>query len=226
MAVSVLNNWTANVDGIPNGVMTIGAGTQRLAVLAYTAEFTSELSPSGISIGAQNPTGQHLQFWDNGTSDQHVYFWWWNQATIDLFNDNDIDGNFGVNVPTKHNWSFAVYEGVNQSSPVTAAGGNTSTDSLAVSSTSSADDYDVVAVSRSSANRDITSWDTLTEQWNDADDGYWTGLAHGTGGDATITIVGDGVPGDITHAHLIINAASATGIAPQAMYHYRNHGKI
>jgi len=226
MAVSVLNAWTANVDGVPNGVMTIGAGTgERLAILAYTAEYNEQLTED-FSIGGVAPTSEKLQFWENGASDQHVYFWWWIESAITSFTDNDIDGSFGAQTPAKHNWSFAVYDGVDQTTPVTAAGAtNTSTDSLDITTTSTSNDYDVVAVSRSSANRNLTSWGTLTEQWADADDAYWTGLGHDVGGVTPITLTGDGTAADLTYAHLIINA-SGGGIIPQAMYHYRNHGKI
>ena len=224
MTVSVSDAWITPTDGTPNGVMTISAASERLAVLCYTAEHNGQLTEN-FSIGGVAPTGEHLEFWDNGTIDQHVYFWWWNESAIGAFSDNDIDGTFGGDTPNKHNWSFAVYAGVAQANPVTSAGGNTDTNVLNVSSASTSSDYDVIAVSRSSGSRDVTDWDSLTQQWSDADDGYWTGLAHSLGGDATITITGDGIADDITHAHLIINSAGA-GVAPQAMYHYRNHGRI
>lgn len=104
---------------------------------------------------------------------------------------------------------FLVLDGVDQTTPVTIEnnGTNASTDSLALSSTSTSSDFDLVQIGRASGNRDITSWDTLTEgfQYNTG----FTGGAAGGVGDATITITGDGIADDMTYNHLVIAAAVA-----------------
>jgi len=208
MAVSVLNTWATINTGDPNNVQTISSGAgERLAVLVWTAEHSGQVSHSQMAIGGISFTSKVEQFWDNGSADQHVYMWWWNEAAIASFADNDIDSEDGVSV-TKQAWSFIVLDGVDQTTPMTTQVGNdTSSNTINVSSTSTSNDYDIVGVSRSSGNRNITGWDTLTEGFQG--NVNFTGAAGGgAGGDATITVTGDGTADDFTWAHAIVNEAA------------------
>jgi hypothetical protein len=209
MAVSILNPWTAVSTVDPNGVQVISAGAgHRLALLVWNAEHLTEVTFSQMEIGGQTPTGSSLEY-GGATDDQHCYIWWWNESKINNFTDNDIDSQDGVAV-TSQAWSFLVLDGVDQTTPATVENNGTdaSTNSLALSSTSTSSDFDLVQIGRASGNRDITSWDTLTEgfQYNT---GFTGGCGAGLGGDATITITGDGIADDMTYNHLVIAAAAA-----------------
>jgi hypothetical protein len=209
MAVTVLDAWDAATTGDPTGTIGISAGSDRLLVCGQTYEFNGQASVSTFTVGGQTYDGVVEIFWENGESDQYVGFYYWKEATIAAMSGSAVSYTDDLTLG-KETFSFATYAGVDQATPVTDEnkGTNTSTDQISLTTTSTTDDYDVVAVSRSSNNRDITSWGTLTEQWNSAVAGtYWTGCAHDAGGVSPIVIDGDGIAGDITYSHIIINAA-------------------
>jgi hypothetical protein len=181
------------------------------------------MSHSQREIGGVTATGQEtISIETSGF--QHAFAYWWDEDAITSWADNDIDFEDGISAPTQV-WSFIVFAGVNQTTPVVSASGSSaSSNTLNVSSTSGSGDRDLVVAARSSGNRDVTNYDTLSEGYQD-NTGFTSCACEGAGGDATITLTGDGVASDWLYTHLLIQEATA-GITPQAMYHYRNHGKI
>lgn len=215
MAVTAVNGWTAVAGASdPTGSPTISALTNGLVVLVQILENSSGITVSTMTMGGQSATGSDTIFWESGdTGDGTINVWWWDQSAVDLFSGTSISYTDDA-VLTKRVFSVASFSGVDQTTPVSTASASSETaaTSYDISSSSTAQDIDIVAIYRSSANRDIEAYDTLTEgfQWNTD---MTAAVASGAGGDSTISITIDDIPFDLTHMHLILNAAAAgTGL--------------
>lgn len=224
MAVSKLNNWTSALNTTPNGVMTIGAGTERLAILAIVYEATAGQTSFNASIGTISPTGNDEYY--EATDNQGINVYYWNNAAIEDFVDNDIDGAWSPSAPGIQTWSFIVFEGVNQTSPISFVNSTSAeANSVDISTTSTANDWDVLLVSRSSGNRNIDGYTNLTSGWQ-YNTGYTAAGSDSDGGSTPLTVDIDTITDDFTYTHMIISESSGSTILPAAMYHYKNHGTI
>lgn len=225
MAVSILNAFAAASASDPNGVQTISAGTQRLCLLPWLAEYSSQVTHSTNEVGGVSATDSERGYWSNGADDQHAYGYWWNDAAISSFADNDIDFNDGVSL-TKQSWTFGTLAGVDQTTPVISTFESPATDAnlasinvLDITTASVAGDMDFVFVSRSSGNRSIAAVGTDTTEIIQTNVSFTAYVGYVAGGSGTIRITGDGISADMTYTHLIIKAATAAadGLMAKAM---------
>ena len=215
MAVSRVGSWAAVTQGTdPSGSVTIGAGSDRI-LIAVVSAMKDLFNVSVFSIGGQAATGSYEEI-DTTNSPDHVnYVYYWDEATIAAMSGSTISWTSDTTVG-KFAFSYATFQGVDQVIPFAVQGSSysASTDSFDVTTTSGADDYIIVSVVRSNANRDFTNWDSLTEVFDDGPvAGIRYGAADGSGGDDITTITGDGTPDDMfAHALVLASTGSSSSI--------------
>jgi hypothetical protein len=165
-----------------------------------------------MEIGGQSFTSKKEEV-NNPAGYQHSYGYWWNEAAIDAFTDNDIDSVDGVVVASQA-WTFGVFDGVDQVTPVVSSSGfESSANVINIPTTSTADDIDIVIASRSSGNRDIVSSGTDTTEIIQHNTGFTGYVGQVAGGSGSIQITGDGLAADWTWTLLTIKAPTAASKA-------------
>tara|TARA_Y100001951_G_scaffold99273_1_gene101072 strand:+ start:2574 stop:3614 length:1041 start_codon:yes stop_codon:yes gene_type:complete len=210
---AVAQDWQSLINSDPTGTATIGSGTNRLLVVVQTAEYSSSFSVSAMTVGGQSATGSYsVDQQTTGTAHSTINAFWWNQSALEAMSGNGI--SYADNAPlSKRHFNYITLKDVNQTAPVSTSTIFTdNVNSVDLATTSDSDDYVIAVVARNSGNRDVTDWDTLTEAWDDGDDGYRTAAADGSGGDDTTTITGDGIDDDFLVMGLVIKDVSGSGI--------------
>lgn len=231
MAVSKVQDWSTPLSSDPSGTATIGSGTSRVLIMTINYEFTGDFTTPTVTVGGQANTGVNKLFYDIPAAgdDLFVYIYYWDEAAIDAMSGSSISYSDSI-TPSKYAWSYATFNGVDQVTPCvfSAATGATVKQStpLVVSVAGNAGDY--VVVSTTCRSQQNTNWDVnITEQWDfsEADAGgaqfsvadtAWNTSTHSTYQSTS----------NRSQAATGIVIQSSGSIAPQAMYHLRNHGKF
>lgn len=233
MTISVLDAWQFVNDDDPNLQSTgsLSSGSNRVLVMAYAGP-NHDIDAFGwtvtsVSYGNEAATATY-QFGD-GTDDSARYVALWNDAAIQAATDQQFRWS-ATNIINEF-FGWAVYEGVQQSgldslvTDSTNYATNQSTSTL--TTTSSSGDRIIVWGGINTGARQVSDWDTLTEQHDfaAASGNAKYCLGEGNGGDNS-TVVTNTTFGRPNFASIVLVQAGASSIIRQAAYHYRNHGKI
>lgn len=217
MTVSILDAWATVANSAPIGPVAPSAGSERLLAMLMQCENSLYESIDTLTIGGQTYDG--LSQLLHVTENTAIVLAWWKEATIQNFSGTAVDfadlSNLGLD--RIDNWTWATYQGVDQTTPVTLQDSDTttnSTDTIDLTDGSTADDQVIVCVGRNSGNRDVTTWDGLTElyDWQPTSAVYRAAAAAGAGGNGTLTLVGDGIADDWLAGLWSINAATAASV--------------
>ena len=224
MAVSVLNAWQGQTAGDPSGSLTISAGTNRMLFIQYFAE-KGNPSPSftSITVGGQAPTGSSVLTEVHGGANQISWAWYWDEAAIAA-----MSGTTAVltqsNAANTEDWDYVVLQDVAGGASFDTYASDSSTDTATVSLENTTDDWKIVTVNRTSPNRDVTSWDNVTQEWQFNTD-YTVGIADALGdGTADTVVTGDGIGDDwIVQCLVAVNVGAVTyvprGLAQRNIRH-------
>ena len=222
MAVSALNNWSGRQDGDPDGAsLTISAGSNRTLIMVYTAE-TGTHSFTSITVGGASATGQKISV-SSIESNTHIWSWYWDETAIAAMSASATVDLTKTGTPTHHDWDYAVFQGVDSVTYATDTDVAASNTSISATSATSVNDWLVVAINRESANRDVTAYDNLTQEWQ-LNDQYTTALADGAGGDDDVALTGDGFSGSWLVQLMHLKAAGAAG--PAILMKYLHEGML
>ena len=216
MTVTIDSAWaTVTHDTDPIGPITLGTGSNRLLVFLQSAEHgtANPVAYSAFTIGGVAATADYSVGFVTGAAISTLNFLVWNDAAITSMSGAAVSYEDGITLGNQV-WTYATYQDVDQTTPVTDTGSSTtaSADSLAVTTTSTSDDIILVGSTRSAAARDVTDWDTLTEVFDvqNTNVQFRAGLAAGVGGDATTTCTGDGFNGDWLLNAIVLNTVATT----------------
>lgn len=214
MSASIITPWATVANTAPVGPISPGAGSNRLLPMLMKCESALFTAVDTLTIGGVTYDG--LTKISHGTESTHIVLAWWNEASIASFSGTAVDfadlDNLGVD--RIDNFTWAVYGGVDQTTPVTLQDSDTTTnsaDTIDLTDGSSLDDQILVAVARNSGNRDVTDWGGMTElyDWQPTLSNYRAAAAAGVGGNSIITLTGDGIADDWLAGLWSINAAAA-----------------
>jgi len=208
MAVTILDAWSGQTAGSPNAAsLTISSGSDRVLVLSYFAEVGTHALTS-ITVGTVAPTGSLVET-SPDVSNQKIWTWYWDEAAIASMTGSTVALS-KTGSASKHDYDYAVYQDVTGGAEFGTSVSSSSATSITVSTTSTSTSDDMIAVfaNRSSANRDITAWDNLTEEWIFRTD-YCIGIADGVGGDDDVLLTGDVTAGDIFVQLIHLKSAAA-----------------
>ena len=215
MAVAILNDWAGlKVGSAPNGPITIDSGSDRLTFCTYIVETGGTHTYTSITLGGEAPTGTLVEE-SSASPDQFIWSWFWNETAVAAAIATSASPSFVLTksgTPSSEVWDYITFSGASDGATFATSGESASANTLEVTTTSatSVNDWLIVAINRSSANRDMTDYDTLTEGWQH-NTGYTAAVADGSGGDDATQVTGDGIAGDIFMQLLHIKAASALG---------------
>ena len=212
MAVSVLNAWSGQTAGSPDSAsLTISAGSNRCLVLVYFSEVSS-FTYTSITVGGVAPTGTSIDE-NSSSTDNKTWSWYWDEAAIASMSGSTV-ALTKTGTPSKHDYDYAVFQGAAGGAEfgTTVESGSTDTIAPTTASASTSSDWIVVTNNRSSANRDIQSYDSLTQEWQFNTD-YTISIADGAGGDDTETMTGDGIADDWLAQILHIKAGGSGMLA-------------
>ena len=217
MAVAVLNDWTGNTVAAPSGSLTISAGSDRLLWLVYIAEVSSTHTFTSITVGGQSPTGSLVEV-SPDSAEQYIWSWFWDETAIAAMSGTTVAFSKS-GTASKHVWDYIVFSGANAgaeyaTSVTESSAANTS---ISTASNSSVNDFIAVAINRSSANRDVTDYDNLTEGWQ-YNTNFTVAVADGAGGDDTVALTGDGFSGDWFTQLLHIKASTSSPMMMKALH--------
>lgn len=209
MAVAILDGWSGQTAGAPTGTLTVSSGSDRLLVVTYMAE-VGTASFTSFTIGGEAPTGSLVETSPDITN-QKIWTWYWDEAAITAMSDFTVSFS-KTGDASKHDWDYAVFSGATGGAEFGTSVSETSANSTSINTTSasSADDYIVVIINRSSPNRDVTAYDNLSEEWIFRTD-YCIAVADGVGGDDTVALTGDATAGDWFVQLLHIKSTTASG---------------
>ena len=234
MAVTKVQDWSTATEGDPSGSPTIGSGSNRLLLLSLNYEWTGTLTvdPPTLTIGGQSYTDVHRLYLDysGGGDDLYVFLYYWNEAAIAAMSGSAISFSDGE-AAAKQAWSVATFAGVNQTTPVTFtdATGEAVTQSAPLSLANLGSTGDYVVISTSARGTQNILWDgNITEQWQviDSDGGGAAFALAGAAWNTTPHTTYQSVSARVQAASCALLNREGTGVVQQAMYHYRNHGKI
>lgn len=214
MSVALVTPWATAANSAPVGPISAAAGSNRLLPVLMKCESALYESIDTLTIGGVTYDG--ISSLAHGTENTNIVLAWWKEASIASFSGTAVDfadlSNLGID--RIDNFTWALYEGVDQTTPVTLQDSDTTTnsaDSIVLSDGSSLDDQVLVAVARNSGNRRVDGWDGLTElyDWQPTLSNYRAAAARGAGGNGTITLTGDGIADDWLAGAWSFNAAAA-----------------
>lgn len=214
MSASIITPWATVANTAPIGPVPPGAGSNRLLPMLMKCESSLFTAIDTLTIGGVTYDG--LTKISHATENTHIVLAWWKEASIASFSGTAVDfadlDNLGVD--RIDNFTWAVYGGVDQTTPVTLQDSDTTTnsaDTIDLTDGSSLDDQLLVAVARNSGNRDVTNWGGMTElyDWQPTLSNYRAAAATGVGGNGIITLTGDGIADDWLAGLWSINAAAA-----------------
>lgn len=210
MAVTILDAWTGQQAGSPHNVsLTISSGSDRLLVLSHFSEVGTYTFTS-ITCGGISPTGTLAEA-SPDVSNQKIWTWFWDEAAIASMTGSTVS-LVKTGSPTKLDYDYAVYQGAAGGAEfgTSVSGASVTSLTATTANATTADDYIAVFNNRSSANRDITAYDNLTEEWIFRTD-YLCAIADGVGGDDSVGMTGDVTAGDWFAQILHIKAGGGGG---------------
>jgi len=204
MAVARINSWSALTTGSdPTGTVTVGAGANRMLVMYLLVEYSSDFTVSTFTVGGQAASYTDSVHIDDGTADQIIKVFIWNQAALVAMTGTSIsytdDGTM-----TKGSWAYATFKTVTQAAPTIVKDAQTGVDTLTLTTTSTSSDFLVGAITDKSANRAPLTYDTMTEQLAYSAANVSHGIADGLGGDASSAMKNDLVATSTMAAMVVI----------------------
>lgn len=208
MAVAVLDAWSGQTAGDPNSaVLGISSASDRVLVVVYFAEKSAPHGFTSITVGGVAPTGSRVET-SSVSSITHIWTWYWDEAAIASMSGTTVAfSKTGTQI--HHDWDYAVFSDVTGGAEYATSVDETATNSsISATSTTTADDWLIVFVNRESANRDVTDFDNLTEEWQ-FNTQYTCAVADGAGGDDDVALTGDGISGDWFVQLLHLKSAAA-----------------
>jgi len=212
MAVAILDDWSGQTAGQPNGSLTISAGSDRLLWVVFFCETGAVHTYTSMTVGTVAPTGSLIEE-SVASPNTFIWSWFWDEAAIASMTGTTVALTKG-GTPTTVDWDYVVFSGASGGAEYGTSldEASTSNTSISTTSVSSVNDFIAVAINRESANRDVTAYDNLTEGWQFNTD-YTIAVADGAGGDDDVALTGDGISGDWLVQLLHIKAAPAATAA-------------
>lgn len=223
MSATILDAWASPVNSAPIGPIAPSAGSDRILTMILQCESALFTSIATLTIGGQTYDGSSIL--SHSVEATHLALVWWLEAKIAAFSGTAVDyaDNDNLGVDRMDNFSWATYQGVDQTTPVTLQDSDTTTNTantIDLTDGSGADDRVIVGVCRNSGNRRVDNWDGLTELYDlqPALSNYRAAAGEGAGNQGIITLTGDGISDDWLAGLWSINAAAVSdGLLARSM---------
>lgn len=196
----------------PAGTVTFGSGSTRIFILVQGSEHSGEVTAS-CAIGNVPATGEGRLFYDNGTEDLQVAYWYWNEADLGDMVGNTISYS-ETTIIQKRGWTYATFTSCDQATPIVIANNSSASvggSGLTVATVGNSADYVFIVGVRDTGNRRFDGWGNLTEKFDVDGSNMKFGLGEGGWVANQETVVGDPIPDVMVLESFVLKAVTNGG---------------
>lgn len=213
MAATRIGSWSALTSGsLPSGSVSIGAGADRMLVVAIANENVGNQNVTTFTIGGVSYDYSRDHFLEAGSTDNNLFLFVWNEASIASMVGSSIVFA-GISNGAQLHWGYATLQDCAQVSPIFDDDGAQASNSHALSTPSSAADWLVGLSMDRSQNRQPLSCDTMTQRLEYSVTGQAVAVfddaGQAAGASDISTFTNDGIAGDFSAMSAVFAEVSA-----------------